>query len=201
MLSRITLLGSVTSFVVLVVACAAKSDHPPASETSSGNVVGGGGGSSSGVLADGGLADGGTCNALSITGTAIIAQQQIAEAAPVPVGGTILDGTYFLTKDTIFTGPGGTTAATGVTTQEVQAFSATNFEILTQPAAPSPSTDASGTFAISSVTNEAGTSSGFTLTITIACPTPTSVVRNYSVVNATLLEFVGPNEVLTYTLL
>jgi hypothetical protein len=201
MLSRVTLIGSsaVLAFVG-VVACTAKTAHPPASETSSSG-GGGGQGGSSGTVGDGGLADGGGCNALSLANAAIIGQQQIAEAAPVPIGGAIPDGVYSLAKDTIFTGPGGTTAATGVTTQEVQSFSGTNFDILSQAAAPAAELSGSGSYAVTSTTNDAGTTIGSTLTISLACPSPTTVVRSYSVVNGTILEFIGANEVLTYTLL
>ena len=202
MLSRVTLVASVASAFLAFVACSAKSDHPPATETSSSGVAGGGHGGSSGVAGDGGLVDSGNgCTTLALDQTTIISQQQIAEAAPVPTGGTILDGTYVLTKDTIFTGPGGTTAATGVTTQEIQSFSGTTFAVLTQAAAPAAAAGASGTFATSSVTNDAGSTIGSTLTITIACPTPATITRNYSVVNTTILEFIGSNEVLTYTAL
>ncbi len=200
------MLSSVAS-LVLLGACSAKSNHPASTETSAGGVVGGGRGSSGGGTTDGGAtdgggSDGGACNTLALTNASIIGQQQVAEAVPVPAGGAIADGTYVLSKDTIFTGPGGTTGATGVTTQEVQSFGGTRFELLSQSAAPAPAVDVGGTFTISSVTSDAGTSTGFTLTFTLTCPTARTTQRSYSVVNGTtLLEFVGANEVLTYTLL
>jgi hypothetical protein len=205
MLSRIALLGAGAS-LLLGLACSAKSTgHPAATDTNSeaknptGNVVGGGGGTSGGTTDGGRVLDGGTCSNLSLTNAPIVGQQQVAEASPVPLGGTIPDGTYILSKDTIYTGPGGTTGATGLTLQEVQGFSGTTIEVLSQPSAPSPLVDTRGTYDLTSVTSDSGTASGFRVTFSFTCPTSSATSRGYSVVNGQLLEFVSSNEVLTYT--
>lgn len=206
MLSRILLLGAAAS-ISLAVACSAKSNnHPTASDPNSqanlptGGAVGGGGGGGGG--GDGGTGvggDGGTCTQLSLANAPIIGQQQVAEASPVPLGGTIPDGAYFLAKDTIYTGPGGTTGATGLTLQEAQGFSGNTVQMLSQAASPAPLLDARGTYALTSVTTDAGTATGFRVTFSFTCPSAGATSRSYSVVNGQILEFVGTNEVLTYT--
>ena len=206
MLSRTLFVMPLLS-VLMVAACSAKTNHPAAAETSSGNVAGGGHGSSGsagvgGTVGDGGrLGDGGSCTTLLLASAPIVSQQQVAEAVPVPIGGIITDGTYFLTKDTMYTGPGGSTNVTGVTLQEIQAFAGTSVQVHSKPPSPTAEVEASGTFATSTVTNDAGTAGGFLVTYTFTCPSAGVTARNYSVVNGTtILEFVGPNEVLTYTL-
>jgi hypothetical protein len=84
-------------------------------------------GHSDGGLFDGGRADassgsdaflgsdaiaGGECNAL-VNGAPQVTANQVASVAPPATGGTLVDGTYFLTSVTIYTGFGGATGPTG----------------------------------------------------------------------------------------
>lgn len=185
-------------------ACISKS-HPAtiSGDTDSGSSIpgpGGGGGGSSGTPGvDGSTA--GACNNVSLTTFAAVTQLEAAEAAPVPIGGTILDGTYVLTKDTIYTGPGGATGSTGMTQTEVQVFSGTTIAIATQPPAPNPAEALSGTFSVPTGTDEAGApTTGTTMTFVFSCPAnAAAVTRSYSVVNNTILEFLSAGEVLTFT--
>ncbi|HEX7478680.1 MAG TPA: hypothetical protein VF331_12800 [Polyangiales bacterium] len=52
------------------------------------------------------------CNAVVDDGP-LVTMTAVASAAPSPVGGTIADGTYVLSAATLYTGPGGSTAASG----------------------------------------------------------------------------------------
>jgi hypothetical protein len=120
----------------------------------------------------------------------------------VPLGGVIADGTYALARDTIFTGPGGTTGATGVTLQELQVFSGTSITVVSQPTPPAALVAATGAFAIGTVTNDAGvTTNGVTVRFAFTCPAglaPTTLA--YTATGTTLLEFRSATEVLQYTL-
>jgi hypothetical protein len=91
--------------------------HQDASEASSPGDDSGGGG-------DDGSA---SCNSLTELGQ-VIAQQNVAQSAPVPAGGTIMDGTYVETADTVFTGDGGLSGPTGTHTQITFALSGANFQ-------------------------------------------------------------------------
>jgi hypothetical protein len=59
-------------------------------------------------------ADAGGCSGLPDTASAVT-EQYSATAPPNATGGSLLDGTYFLTGATLYTGPGGATGATGRT--------------------------------------------------------------------------------------
>lgn len=48
---------------------------------------------------------------------AVVMEQSVATAEPAATGGTIPDGTYFVTAATIYAGPGGATGPTGTTYQ------------------------------------------------------------------------------------
>lgn len=52
------------------------------------------------------------CNGLTNSGPLVVANQ-VAEDAPAPLGGTIVDGTYYLTASIVYTGPGGATGPIG----------------------------------------------------------------------------------------
>lgn len=187
------------------VACMSQSHPAPINgdSDSGSNLPKGGGGTGGGSSGTSGTdgAIGATCNAVSLAGIAAVSQLEAAEAAPVPLGGTIPDGTYVLTKDTIYTGPGGATGGTGMTQTEVQVFSGTTIQIASQPPAPNPAIDLSGNFSVVTGTDEAGTpTTGTTLTFVFTCPSgAAAVTRSYSVINNTILEFLNAGEVLTYT--
>jgi hypothetical protein len=160
------------------------------------------GGGTGGTVGDGGLfldgGDGGMCTLLSVASAAPVMQQQVAEAAPIPLGGVIPDGTYVLSKDTIYTGPGGTTGLTGVTSQQMQVFSAMSVGIAVQPPAPNPAYDESGTYTSVGVTNDAGITTATAITFSFTCPLAGTGTLSYSVNGTTLLEFLSANEVLTF---
>jgi hypothetical protein len=187
----------------LWVGCSAKSAKPALlnGDTDSGVPPlpqGGGhpdGGGEGGLLADGGTA----CSGLTLDNATVVTTQEVAEAAPLPLGGTITDGTYVLTKDTVYTGPGGTTGSTGVQQQAIQRFAGSAIEVVvSQP--PNPTEALSGTYATASVTNDAGTSTPTRISFLFTCPAgaPTSTF-SYTATGTTLLEFVSASEVLTYT--
>src|SRR5262245_14062248 len=56
----------------------------------------------------------GSCNTIDNTGAAI-AEMRVAQAMPTSTGGTLVDGTYRLSRREIFTGPGGESGPTGDT--------------------------------------------------------------------------------------
>jgi hypothetical protein len=77
----------------------------------------GGAGGTSGL---GGAA--GACNTL-VNAAPPVVQTRVAEAAPAPAGGTIVDGTYFLTSAIYYTGPGGLTRTDANTPKAVLVIS------------------------------------------------------------------------------
>ncbi len=192
------------SAFLFIPACSAKSTgHPATSETSAGGILGGGVGSGGvpgdgGARGDGAADDAGTCGAPDISNAIVVGQQQVAEAPPIPVGGSIADGTYVLVKDTLYTGPSGVIGPTPVTRQEIQVFAGTAVHVASK-SGPSAVVDASGSFATGSLANDAGTRSSFSLTFAFTCPSSTTVASNYSVVGGQLLEFIETSRVLTYT--
>lgn len=52
------------------------------------------------------------CTTLSNSGS-VVSETRVAQAGPVPMGGTPVTGIYHLVSRTLFTGPGGATGATG----------------------------------------------------------------------------------------
>jgi hypothetical protein len=57
------------------------------------------------------------CNALDLGTAPAIDLNQVASQEPTAMGGTVFDGTYYLTKWTIYTGPGGATGPLPLTLQ------------------------------------------------------------------------------------
>src|ERR1051326_7644984 len=57
---------------------------------------------------------GSNCATLTLPQTAVM-QMRVAQAPPVPAGGTLVAGTYTVTADVFYTGPGGATGPTGTT--------------------------------------------------------------------------------------
>jgi hypothetical protein len=69
--------------------------------------------------------DGATvCNALPNTATPVTVTQ-VAQDPPAPQGGTVADGTYKMTSETIYTGAGGATGPMGTQTVTIQITGAT----------------------------------------------------------------------------
>jgi hypothetical protein len=196
-------------FVVLAslvawIGCSAKNQNRPPLVSFDGDaappIVGGSSGGNTDAAIDANLGEGGAdCNALTFEASGVIAQQEVAEAPPVPVGGIISDGTYFLTRDTIYLGPGGTSGATGMSLQEVQVFSGGSIEVLAQGTVPSPLLRRKGTYSLNSSTNDAGISTTITATFAYSCPANAgSETFAYSVTGTSLLEFISATEVLTF---
>jgi hypothetical protein len=59
------------------------------------------------------------CNTV-VNAAPSVTKTQVAMAPPAPQGGTLVDGTYFLTDYTIFTGPQGATGSTGTSQTTLQ---------------------------------------------------------------------------------
>lgn len=61
------------------------------------------------------------CNALVNTTPPVpeVQTTNVAADLPAPAGGTIVDGTYYLTAENVYTGPGGASGPTGVTVANV----------------------------------------------------------------------------------
>jgi hypothetical protein len=59
------------------------------------------------------------CNAL-VNGATAVTKTQVAMAPPTLLGGTVVDGTYFLTDYSIFTGPQGATGPMGTVQTTLQ---------------------------------------------------------------------------------
>jgi hypothetical protein len=65
-----------------------------------------------GISTDAMPCDASMCGCLTNRGT-IVLERRVAEDAPAPKGGVITDGTYVITGQIIFTGPGGMTGLSG----------------------------------------------------------------------------------------
>lgn len=118
--------------------------------------------------------DAAACNAVVNQGT-LLAIQQVAQAAPTPAGGTILDGTYVVTASTIYTGVGGLTGPNGSMVQATSVNSAGTYQYVDE---------GGGT-----VNRSIGTfSTGATdITITQTCPDPTQLTFTRFDASATTL--------------
>ena len=93
------------------------------------------------------------CNMVT-NGAPVIAQQYAPGDPPAPSGGTIVDGTYFVTAATIFTADAGATGPTGALIRETDVISGTTFQIA------SGSLSQTGSF----------TTNGTAIAIAITCP-------------------------------
>jgi hypothetical protein len=82
-------------------------------------------------------------------------------AAPTPMGGELLDGTYVIVAATIYTGPGGPSGADGNVITETSYNAAGTFEVMNSSAIPP--FNGSGTYSTTPGTSD--------ITITQMCPT------------------------------
>jgi hypothetical protein len=108
--------------VGVVAACSDPAPKPGAAvvgNTPTPNIAGGSseGGADSGTeggktVVDSG--DGGVCNDVAITGV-LVDRTAVVGEPPVATGGTIADGIYDLTLDTVYVGAGGVGGPTGIT--------------------------------------------------------------------------------------
>jgi|HubBroStandDraft_1064217.scaffolds.fasta_scaffold81993_2 hypothetical protein len=141
-------------------------------------------GSSGDAVADGASAEAGgdagdgavACNTLANTAPQVTGAQ-VAENPPAMQGGTVVDGTYFLTNLTIYTGPEGPTGATGMTDTTIQ-ITGNTIQVVTN-GTPGTRTE---TFA--------GTGSTFTATDT--CPDTTVIQGAYTATSSSfVVQFPG----------
>jgi hypothetical protein len=93
----------------------AGSDGAALVDSPSGDASQGSPGDAGGDAADGAVA----CNALANTATPVTGSQA-AENPPALQGGAVVNGTYFLTNLTIYTGPDGPTGSTGMSQTTIQ---------------------------------------------------------------------------------
>lgn len=96
------------------------------------------------------------CNMVANTAPTI-GQQYAAGEPPAPTGGTIIDGTYFVTAATIFTADAGVTGPTGALIRQTNVIAGKTFEIA------SGSLSQTGSF----------TTNGTAIEIKINCPVGT----------------------------
>jgi hypothetical protein len=98
--------------LVFVAACGSSSAPATATDASSAG-DGAGEPSADDAAADSGESDAGPpCNTIA-NAAPVVSVTQVAADPPGPQGGTIVDGTYWGTSVTIYTGPNGPTGATG----------------------------------------------------------------------------------------
>jgi hypothetical protein len=71
--------------------------------------------------------DGGTCNAIANVGGSV-PELRIAADAPAPQGGTLVIGTYALTRWEVYTGTGGVAGPTGNTRRHTMQFATSRYE-------------------------------------------------------------------------
>jgi hypothetical protein len=106
--------------VGVVAACSDPAPKPAPSvsgSTSPPNISGGGGEGGADSGRDGGApdgGDGGICTDVTIRG-ALVDRTGVVGEPPVATGGTIADGSYDLTQDTVYVGAGGVGGPTGIT--------------------------------------------------------------------------------------
>jgi hypothetical protein len=92
-------------------------------------------------------------------GASVVMEQSVATAEPAATGGTIPDGTYFVTAATSYAGPGGMTGPTGTTYQFTSHVSAGTYDAIE-----------SITGGKASVTTGTLVTSGTNITIQQTCP-------------------------------
>ncbi|MBK7579063.1 MAG: hypothetical protein IPI67_02555 [Myxococcales bacterium] len=142
--------------------------------------TGGASGGTGGAAGDAGTTDsGGVCNTFA-NGASPIDETKVATSQPAPTGGTLVDGTYFLTSYAINTGPGGSAGPTGKKIRHTLVISGAS----------------SGTATLQSVREKLGeaelrttgtaTSSGTNLNIQLTCGVSGSTSIGYTVTSTGL---------------
>jgi hypothetical protein len=119
------------------------------------------------VIPDASGADAASCSTAPNDAGVAVPIVQIAEAAPVASGGSIMPGPYVLTAVDVFTGSGGPVGATGDTVARRCSFSASTYGCLEKEGVSSPNA------AVTPGTIQAGAHSeaATTITLTRECPT------------------------------
>jgi len=138
--------------------------------------------------------DAGPCNTIANVASDV-AEMAVADVAPTPGGGTIVDGTYVVTAATIYTGVGGQSGATGATYRSTSVDQAGQYTYLDDGTTPPVVT--AGQYVTTSATAD--------ITIVQQCP-PSGVLgfKKYtaSPTEFTLFDVTNPAAVhaLTFTL-
>ena len=137
-------------------------------------------------------ADAGVCNSVANAAPSIPITN-VASDAPAPTGGTIPDGTYFVTASQIYTGAGGAAGPTGVTYRATNRVTGTHYDAVTSASSQPVDAHASGTFA----------TNGTNTVIQQSCPIPQTVpftsFSSDGVGTFTIYSSGTPVQALTYT--
>ncbi len=126
----------------------------------------------------------GGCNSV-VNSAPVVGEFQATANPPVPLGGTIVDGTYYLSESISYTGPNGASGPTGMTIQDTLVITnaasgiATVEEVTSSNAAPDERT--SFTF----------TPVGTMATAAVTCPTPDSLSFGYTATATTFMPILG----------
>jgi hypothetical protein len=129
------------------------------------------------------------CNKLANLGSPVPGNL-VANAAPAPTGGTLVDGTYVLTKYQVYTGPGGQSGPSGQSLASTLALAGSTYEAVSSTGGSD--TRVNGTF----------TTSGTSYTATVTCPGGPTTALGYTFDGTTFVQLgnVGVNTLeLTYT--
>lgn len=164
-----------------VAACSSDATTSTPAGSDAATADGGGGTPETGTVPEGGAdtsttpdADaGGACNAV-VNGAAVVGEVAGAGAKPVPAGGTIVDGTYFLTKHEVFA-PGTPDANTR---KRTIVFAGNTFQTHENDTGQAQK-QYTGTY----------TTSGSNLTLTVTCPISATVVIPYTATATTYVTF------------
>ncbi len=131
------------------------------------------------------------CNSVT-NGATTVSINNVPAAVPAPMGGTLVDGTYYLTQASVYTGAGGASGSTGATLQASTVLSGGTYQYVQNQNGKGDSAT-SGTY----------TTSGTSITVEQTCPLPSAVP--YSGYTATSTSFTlygtigGNSGSLTYT--
>jgi hypothetical protein len=146
-----------------------------------------GGGVETGAGTEGGSADAardgsGACNALANLG-AQVPGVLVASAAPAPNGGTLVDGTYVLTKYQVYTGPGGPSGSAGNSFASTLVLAGSTYQAV--------SNQGSGDERVSGAFMTSGTS----YTASVTCPASSVTTVGYTFDGTTFVQLgsVGAN--------
>lgn len=178
-----------------VAACSDDPKRPPASEDGRGSLSpGGAAGSREGGAGDqdaGGGVDGGRCNDIVLT-SFLVDRIGLNGDPPVGTGGTIVDGTYDLTRFDVYVGVGGVGGPTGITAQSTIRVAGTTLDqviLYTGSGAPQ---EIRSTYSFAA--------SGATLALTSICPAGGVSSRQFTANGTTLVVTDNVSkEVFTFT--
>ena len=103
--------SSLALLLAVAAACSSSDDSPPpqqlaTSQADAGATADTGTGTEAGTVTEAGAETGTACNTLKLA-AAPVAVEALAESAPAPLGGALVDGTYVTTRAVLYAGPGG----------------------------------------------------------------------------------------------